>query len=722
MNQRRRLRQFTVLTFICLIFATTQTRGADALPQTAPSGSPAPVFTWTGLYFGVNFGHAWQAQDAITLNSANLLDLTALGFGPASAAGASGNAPTRLNGLFAGGQIGYNWQFAERFVLGVESDLQGAGIDGGGGLANITAASFAPSAWSVTSALLNRNIEFLATLRGRLGFAATPTLLLYATGGAAYGRVRAGVELEQSLTPSAFDEATIEGERYRNLMGFTVGGGVEAALSTNVSVKLEYLYVNLGNLRLNSAQIGPLAYLNAASTIDVLSATSVKAPFNGHLLRAGMNYRFDWSIPRTNDSSATPLFAINEAAPEPAADDDENPLQDSPNNVGSQLAEARAKPKSLLPFGPLSPLHDAWRPLDKRLQDEIGLDLGLNYTSVYLNADRALSLYQKYQNDDRPLRDAQNEAASGDLDFFGRLRLNRPGERWPRALAFATEWRHPFTLVPPGRLGEEIGSAWGTADGFNKQAFSLTELYWEHGSPDDGMMYRIGRMKPSNIWNRGRYVSANHSFLNTTLSATPAMALPAAGFGAAGAVALPKYGYILVGLHDANGANAEVGNPERGEFFYALSLGLKRGEGKAASGHYFVTLWHRDRLRLEDVPSGQGVAFHAEQAIDPEQKVVPFARYSYGYGAGLRLRQSLAVGLGLERPFERVTDRIGLAFSWAEPAAGPKRDQYGIEAFYRLALTPDSQLTPDLQVIFNPADNPAASSVVVGGVRLRTLF
>ncbi len=140
------------------------------------------------------------------------------------------------------------------------------------------------------------------------------------------------------------------------------------------------------------------------------------------------------------------------------------------------------------------------------------------------------------------------------------------------------------------------------------------------------------------------------------------------------------------------------------------------------TGHYFVTVWRRDRLKIEDVPSGQGVAFHFEQEAGPEGRLVPFARYSYGYGAGLRVRQSLAVGMGLEKPFGMDTDRIGLAFSWAEPAKDPKRDQYGIEAFYRLAITPSAQLTPDVQVIFNPADFPEASRVLVGGVRLRTLF
>jgi opacity protein-like surface antigen len=547
---------------IMLALGLVPVSGAEPGATESRPSAPPPVFTWTGLYAGANFGHAWGSNSAIRLRSSSLVDLTAVGFGPASAIGASGVAKARLNGIFAGGQIGYNWQFAERFVVGVEADIQGAGVDGGGGLANVTAARVAPAS-AVTSALLRRNLEFIATLRGRFGYAVTPMLLLYATGGVAHGRARVGIELEQSLAPSDFDDAGIEGERYRNLTGFAVGGGLEAALGTNVSAKLEYLYYDLGTLRLGAPRIDPIAYSGAASTIDLLAVSRLSTRFNGHLLRAGLNYRFDWSRPQTSGSAATPVFAINEAAPAPEDANGDNPLQESPNNVSQQLAEVGARPASLLPFGPLSPFHDAWKPLDKRLQEELGLDLGLNYTSLYLNADRTLSLAQKIENDDRPFRPAQNEGASGDLDFFGRLRLNPPGARWPRAIAFATEWRHPFTLVPPGRLGNEIGSIWETADGFNKYAYSLTELYWEQGSREDGLMYRVGRMKPSNVWNRGRFVSSNHSFLNTTLSNTPAMALPGAGFGAAAAVALPENGYVLMGINDANSAWASSEVRER---------------------------------------------------------------------------------------------------------------------------------------------------------------
>jgi len=55
--------------------------------------------------------------------------------------------------------------------------------------------------------------------------------------------------------------------------------------------------------------------------------------------------------------------------------------------------------------------------------------------------------------------------------------------------------------------------------------------------------------------------------------------------------------------------------PARFKFFYALSLGIKRGQSKTGAGYYFVTLWHLDRLKLQDVSGGQGVVFQVEHEV-----------------------------------------------------------------------------------------------------------
>ncbi|MCK5550249.1 MAG: carbohydrate porin, partial [Hyphomicrobiaceae bacterium] len=67
-------------------------------------------------------------------------------------------------------------------------------------------------------------------------------------------------------------------------------------------------------------------------------------------------------------------------------------------------------------------------------------------------------------------------------------------------------------------------------------------------------------------------------------------------------------------------------------------------------------------------------------------------------------------------------DLIGLGFSWGQPTDRTLRDQYVFESCYRVVVTPYTHLTPDLQVIFNPSENPAEDRITVGSIRLRTLF
>jgi hypothetical protein len=81
--------------------------------------------------------------------------------GGASALGATGSVSTRLNGFFSGGQVGYNWQFSDRFVAGLEADLQGAGVRGDGGFTNLTPAAVYPPFIAATSVTVHRSQNFV---------------------------------------------------------------------------------------------------------------------------------------------------------------------------------------------------------------------------------------------------------------------------------------------------------------------------------------------------------------------------------------------------------------------------------------------------------------------------------------------------------------------------------------------------------------------------------
>ena len=114
-----------------------------------------------------------------------------------------------------------------------------------------------------------------------------------------------------------------KGNVFENRVGWTIGAGAEWAFARNLSAKLEYLYYDLGVLSLTGANISPLAHTNIAGAPQIINATTTSTRFNGHILRAGLNYRFDWGRPDSSTSAATPLFVAPEftAAEAPAFGD-----------------------------------------------------------------------------------------------------------------------------------------------------------------------------------------------------------------------------------------------------------------------------------------------------------------------------------------------------------------------------------------------------------------
>jgi porin len=86
------------------------------------------------------------------------------------------------------------------------------------------------------------------------------------------------------------------------------------------------------------------------------------------------------------------------------------------------------------------------------------------------------------------------------------------------------------------------------------------------------------------------------------------------------------------------------------------------------------------------------------------------------------IRENLSVGMGIENILGQNGDVIGVAASWEEPSNRALRDQYVVEAFYRFNITPHTHLTPDIQVVIDPANAPNRDAVTVFGLRLRTLY
>ena len=135
--------------------------------------------------------------------------------------------------------------------------------------------------------------------------------------------------------------------------------------------------------------------------------------------------------------------------------------------------------------------------------------------------------------------------------------------------------------------------------------------------------------------------------------------------------------------------------------------------------NYHLTFWHKDKQEQANVPSGWGVNFSASRYLN--DNLMPFLRGGYAHDGGALWEKSVSTGLGYY--VKGRSDLLGLGLNWNRPsdtAVGPDLDdQYAVEAFYRIQLTRRFAVTPDVQLIVDPALNPDESSIGVIGLRAR---
>jgi outer membrane immunogenic protein len=252
-------------------------------PALAAPPMSAPIFNWTGFYIGVNAGYGW-GDTSFSLVGANA---EGQNFIDAFGGLARRSSSFDTSGAVFGGQIGYNWQFASQWVAGIEADINYSRVNGrdsytttfGAGIDRIDA---------------RRSLDWFGTVRARLGFLATERLLVFATAGLAYGRGTAGASFtDVSGTNSGVggtsclaNSTCFAGSRARTSAGWTGGGGFEYAVSSNWTVKVEYLYVNLGD----QTVLLPTVLPGGTGPGALLARFDDSAT---HIVRAGINYKFD---------------------------------------------------------------------------------------------------------------------------------------------------------------------------------------------------------------------------------------------------------------------------------------------------------------------------------------------------------------------------------------------------------------------------------------------
>lgn len=263
--------------------AFAQMAVATDLPVKAPINTAVAIDPWAGTYVGLNVGYSWGDWDASSNQRVFNFEIT--------------TANPKVDGWLGGLQAGYNWRLAPQWILGVEGDIQISGekdsqnwVDPG--LPAITPPppppppeellDFVPRPGGPAALSHQWKFPWFGTLRLRAGMTPSSNWLLYVTGGLAVGETKYTFNFSQpgaagNTPPTA---TTYSLSHNSTKAGFTVGGGTEVKLDRNWSVKLEYLYIDLGTESIQTSDIDGAPF-------------QVQYHVRDNIVRGGLNYSFE---------------------------------------------------------------------------------------------------------------------------------------------------------------------------------------------------------------------------------------------------------------------------------------------------------------------------------------------------------------------------------------------------------------------------------------------
>jgi len=353
----------------------------------------------------------------------------------------------------------------------------------------------------------------------------------------------------------------------------------------------------------------------------------------------------------------------------------------------------------------MAPIHE-WK---NGVAERTGFNWSLDYSALFMSVN------------DSP---GEDNASGGMARFFGYWDLVNRGGPNKGSLNWKVENRHSYTDVPPSGLGFETGYVGLFEPPFSDQQTRLTNLYWKQYFAEGKWATVLGFLDATDF--ADVYLLASpwtgfNDFVFSTGSA--AMDLPNdATLGVATGGMIAKKVYIQAGIADANSDPTEPFEgfdsvADESDFFKWIEVGFTPKQDKLYFDNVHVTFWHIDE-RANGTHDGWGLNASWQQWIN--DKWLPFVRGGYTEDSGSLLEKSVTVGVGYQPiPMRGV---IGFGFNWGKPnetSFGDLEDQYTTELFWRYQLTKELAVTPSIQYIKDPAQNPDEDNLWAFGLRVR---
>ena len=374
-----------------------------------------------------------------------------------------------------------------------------------------------------------------------------------------------------------------------------------------------------------------------------------------------------------------------------------------PDSVDALIEEQRREKQSWLDQNLLRP-YDAWK---EGVTEKTGFSWGTDYSAQYFTASDSPGDYS---------------AAGGMFRLYGSWDLLNRGERNAGGLRFKVEHRHRYTDTTPSGYQLNLGSVGVMGGPFNDDGVRLTNLFWRQ-QMGDRMVGYLGFLDVTDFVDVYGLGSPWTAFSNLSFSTgSSSMALPNDA-----APGLYLGGWLSEKLYLSGGLAGLFSDPsdpieslertfDEAEFFKFIEFGWTSSKDRFYFDNVHLTFWHVDEIRDAATPDGWGLNFSSSFWVN--DCYMPFLRAGYAKDGGSLLEGSTSAGVAWQ---PRKDDLLGIAANWGRPNSDTfgsgLDDQYGLEIFYRAQITANLRLTPSIQVLANPALDPAEDTVAVFGMR-----
>ncbi len=381
----------------------------------------------------------------------------------------------------------------------------------------------------------------------------------------------------------------------------------------------------------------------------------------------------------------------------------------NPASVSSQLSEDTRPKKAFINWYFLDSLDE----IKKRFYNRSGFTVNADYNSGVMVATNAIG---------------NTVGASGVFRLYGKWNFVGRGTPHEGGLIFKVENRHRYTENPLREYSLlDVGFGGLMQSVYSDMGWGVTNLYWRQtiGGQDKAVIY-AGFVDVTDWTDIYAVASPWQSFQNlvfATGSGTVGGLYPFGALGLMANVWLSKEFYVIGGLIDPNGDPTRFWEGfetlfTRFETLKTLEFGYTPNSlSTVFLKNVHIVFWQVDKWGEGEFSNGWGVAGSASWMIG---NFLPFLRAGWAKDGVSFYEASVSAGFAYNIAGPNT---LGVGLNWNRPNANTYGtqfpDQYVSEFFYKLQLTHHSELTPNIQLIGNPAFNPGTNFLAVFGLRFR---